>query len=250
MPVKLFENGQRWYPGNALNMLGTRLGRRRRWEYHPIFIRTLSILVILIMLFAEKSVLMDELEEIALQIRSCRLCPLWANRRNAVPGEGNPRAEIMIVGEGPGEDEDLQGRPFVGRSGRLLTEALENAGIKREEVFITNVVKCRPPQNREPTPEERAICSAKYLYKQMDVVKPRLVLLLGAVAVQTVLGKGSVTAVRGKAFEKNGRVFFCTFHPAAVLYNPANKTVFFQDIAKAKELATDLRAFTKQQTLD
>jgi DNA polymerase len=192
----------------------------------------------------------EVLEEIAGEVRVCRLCPLWERRRNAVPGEGNPSAEIMVVGEGPGEEEDLQGRPFVGRAGRLLTEALANAGLRREDVFITNVVKCRPPGNREPTPEESKICVEKYLRRQMEAVNPRVVLLLGAVAVKTLLGIGSVTAVRGRAFTKGGRVFFCTFHPAAALYNPGNKPVFFKDVAAARELAESLRGFPRQKTLD
>ncbi|MEM2114417.1 MAG: uracil-DNA glycosylase [Candidatus Caldarchaeum sp.] len=193
---------------------------------------------------------MATLEEIAEEIRRCNLCPLWRGRTNAVPGEGNQQAEVMIVGEGPGEEEDLQGRPFVGRSGRLLTEAMEKAGLRREEVYITNVVKCRPPENREPSPEERSTCVGKYLFRQMEAVKPRMVLLLGSVAVQTLLGKPSITAVRGRAFEKDGIVYFCTYHPAAALYNPANKTTFFKDLEKAKTLLNDLKAFAKQKTLD
>ncbi|MEM2652633.1 MAG: uracil-DNA glycosylase [Candidatus Caldarchaeum sp.] len=193
---------------------------------------------------------LDELDKIAEEVRRCTLCPLWRSRTNTVPGEGNHRAEVMLIGEGPGEDEDLQGRPFVGRSGKLLTEALKEAGWSREDVFITNVVKCRPPDNREPTPEERSICSDRYLRKQIEAINPRLIILLGAVAVKTLLGIGSVTAVRGKAFEKHGRKYFCTYHPAAALYNPANKTTFFKDIQRAKELADSLKPFYKQRTLD
>jgi len=190
------------------------------------------------------------LEEVAEEVRRCRLCPLWKDRRNVVPGEGNPSAEIMVVGEGPGEEEDLQGRPFVGRAGKLLNEALSNAGLRREDVYITNIVKCRPPGNREPTPEESKICVERYLRRQIEAVNPRVVLLLGAVAVKNMLGIGSVTAVRGKAFTKGGHVFFCTFHPAAALYNPGNKPVFFKDIAAAKEMAESLRSFPRQRTLD
>lgn len=189
------------------------------------------------------------LDAIAEEIRSCRLCPLWRGRRNAVPGEGNQRAELMFIGEGPGEEEDLQGRPFVGRSGKLLTEALEKAGIRREDVYITNVVKCRPPENREPTPEERKVCTNNYLFRQIEAVNPRLIVLLGSVAVQTLLGVSSVTAVRGKAFEKGGRRFFCTYHPAAALYNPGNKETFFNDIKQARELLESLKPFDKQKTL-
>ncbi|MCS7137696.1 MAG: uracil-DNA glycosylase, partial [Candidatus Caldarchaeum sp.] len=123
------------------------------------------------------------MDAVADEVRGCRLCPLWMSRRNAVPGEGNPNAEVMFIGEGPGEDEDLQGRPFVGRSGKLLTEALEKAGIRREDVFITNVVKCRPPGNREPTPEETSVCTKNYLFRQIELVNPRLIVLLGSVAV-------------------------------------------------------------------
>lgn len=155
------------------------------------------------------------LQEIAEKIKSCTFCPLSKNRTNAVPGDGPSKADIMIIGEGPGEDEDEQGRPFFGRAGKLLTQALESAGLKREEVFITNVVKCRPPENREPTIVERDTCMNNYLYKQIELVNPKVICLLGSVAVQALLGKRSVTAVRGKVFEKMVRVFFSTIHPAA-----------------------------------
>ncbi|MCS6783583.1 MAG: uracil-DNA glycosylase [Candidatus Caldarchaeum sp.] len=191
----------------------------------------------------------DVLAGVADEVRRCVLCPLHRGRLNAVPGEGRADAEIMFIGEGPGEDEDLQGRPFVGRSGKLLTEALEAAGLRREDVFITNVVKCRPPGNREPTPEERNICTKSYLFRQIDAVNPRLIVLLGSVAVQTLLNISSVTAVRGRAFEKGGRRFFVTFHPAAALYNPANRDIFFHDIKKAKELADSLKSFPRQSRL-
>jgi uracil-DNA glycosylase family 4 len=189
----------------------------------------------------------EVLEEVAEEVRGCRLCPLWEGRRNAVPGEGNPSAEIMIVGEGPGEEEDLQGRPFVGRAGRLLTQALAHAGLRREDVYITNVVKCRPPGNREPTPEESKVCVEKYLRRQMEAVNPRVVLLLGTVAVRSLLGIGSVMAVRGKSITKGGRVFFCTIHPAAALYNPASRPLLFKDVAAAKGLAESLRSSMLQQ---
>jgi len=120
-----------------------------------------------------------DLQEIAEQVRNCRKCDLWKTRKNAVPGEGNPHAEIMFVGEAPGENEDIEGKPFVGAAGKLLTKLItEVLGLKREDVFITNVVKCRPPQNRDPTEEEMTACSP-YLRMQIDIIKPKLIVTLG-----------------------------------------------------------------------
>ena len=153
-----------------------------------------------------------------------------------MPGEGPDKADLVIVGEGPGREEDLQGRPFVGRAGKLLTAALESAGLRREEVFITNVVKCRPPENRTPTEDEREICTNTYLVKQIGLIEPKIILLLGNTAVQTVLGEKSVSKVRGKVIQANGNSYFCTYHPAAVLYDVTLKDVFIEDVKMVKQI--------------
>jgi len=169
-------------------------------------------------------------------VKGCQLCPLSKSRLHAVPGEGPDRAELMIVGEGPGREEDLQGRPFVGRAGKLLTSALEEAGFRREEIFITNVVKCRPPENRTPTEDERDICTSTYLVRQIELIKPKFILLLGNTAVQTILGEKSVSKVRGKVIQADENNYFCTYHPAAVLYDVTLKEIFAQDVKMLKQI--------------
>ena len=177
----------------------------------------------------------EELEKIASEILSCTKCPLHKNRNNAVPGEGNYDAEVMFIGEAPGAEEDRQGRPFVGAAGRLLTEALSLAGFRREEVFITNIVKCRPPGNRVPTNEERNAC-IPYLLRQMELIKPRIVCLLGRTPLETLIGPYSISKMRGKVVEKMGYKFFLTYHPAAAIYNPQLKQQFLDDIKTLKLL--------------
>ena len=141
----------------------------------------------------------------------------------------------MFIGEAPGAEEDRQGRPFVGAAGRLLTEALSLAGFRREEVFITNIVKCRPPGNRVPTNEERNAC-IPYLLRQMELIKPRIVCLLGRTPLETLIGPYSISKMRGKVVEKMGYKFFLTYHPAAAIYNPQLKQQFFDDIKTLKSL--------------
>jgi len=175
----------------------------------------------------------EELKILEDKIKQCKLCRLHLNRKNAVPGEGNYRAEIMIIGEAPGEEEDKQGRPFVGRAGKILDKMLERVGIKREEVFITNIVKCRPPQNREPMDDEAKVCIKNYLEKQISLISPKIILLLGNVATRYLLGVKSVSLVRGKLIEKNKRYYFVTYHPAIALYNPS----------KEESLANDFELF-------
>ncbi len=177
------------------------------------------------------------LEQIAEEIRSCSRCgEPCANRTHAVPGEGPPEAPLMIVGEAPGEQEDKQGRPFVGPAGRLLTKLLEGIRIPREKVFITNVLKCRPPGNRVPTPEEVARC-LPYLIRQMAVIQPRIVCLLGATAATALLGSDrKISQVRGKAFREPGRWFFATFHPAAALRNERVREALVEDFRRLRRL--------------
>jgi len=164
------------------------------------------------------------LEDIAAQVRVCPRCRLCETRTNAVPGEGPPDARVMFVGEGPGFQEDRQGRPFVGPAGQLLNQLLLDAGLRRPEVFITNLVKCRPPNNREPHPDEVEACS-EYLEGQIALLQPRLICLLGRPATQTILDpSAAMTRVHGRVFEKDGLRFMPIYHPAAALHNPGMRT--------------------------
>lgn len=161
----------------------------------------------------------EALEATAGTIRLCTLCRLHEGRTNAVPGEGPVIAPVMLVGEAPGRDEDAAGRPFVGRAGQILDAALGAARLRRESVFITNVVKCRPPGNRRPKPDEAAACR-NYLVAQIACVQPRVIVTLGATALRGVLGAGhELRSSRGKRLRLGGIPVVATYHPAAVLYN-------------------------------
>jgi DNA polymerase len=173
------------------------------------------------------------LDEIATEVVGCRLCPLAEGRKNAVPGAGSPRATIVLLGEAPGREEDLSGLPFVGRGGRLLNSALESVGIPRRAVFVTNIVKCRPPRNRPPTSLERSTCKDAYLARQLDALRPQTIVLLGRTAAQALLGVKSLKEVRGQAIRIGDREFLCTYHPAAVLRNPNLRRTFEDDLKKA-----------------
>jgi uracil-DNA glycosylase family 4 len=179
-----------------------------------------------------------ELEELSREILTCAKCPLHRHRKNAVPGEGSMKLGIMIVGEAPGVSEDEMGRPFVGAAGQLLTEALARLGVSRGDVYITNVVKCRPPNNRTPTQEEVETC-LPYLLRQIELLRPRRIVALGLTSVKTLLhlvGKRveKIGDVRGRCFR--GRVagveveICATYHPAAVLRNPRLKEEFMGDL--------------------
>ncbi|WP_456409720.1 uracil-DNA glycosylase [Oceanithermus sp.] len=180
------------------------------------------------------------LEELAAKAAHCTACRLHEGRHEVVFGEGDPDAKMMIVGEGPGADEDVQGRPFVGRAGQLLDRILEAAGIPRSSVYITNIVKCRPPGNRNPLPDEAKICSSLWLNKQIELVRPQIIVPLGSVATQFFLGeKVPITRVRGKWFEWNGIKVFPMFHPAYLLRNPTRapggpKALTWEDIKAVK----------------
>jgi uracil-DNA glycosylase family 4 len=181
-----------------------------------------------------------EIEKLFEEIRKCRKCELWLTRKNAVPGEGNIKAEIMIVGEAPGRNEDEQGRPFVGKAGQLLNEILEGLGIRREEIFITNIVKCRPPNNRDPTEREKETCSP-YLLKQIEIIKPKYIICLGRHSASFLMSKigmkfSSISEARGKEIE--GKIngievkIIVTYHPAAALYNPNLRSEIENDLKK------------------
>lgn len=169
----------------------------------------------------------EELEEVVKQCRKCRLCE---NRKNVVFGVGNREADIMFIGEGPGADEDAQGEPFVGKAGKLMNMAFDMLGVKREEVYIANIVKCRPPNNRNPQDDEAENC-LDYLRNQVILVKPKIIVLLGSVALKNVLGKEyGITASRGKWIEKKGILYMPTWHPAALLRDENKKIDFIKDL--------------------
>jgi len=186
------------------------------------------------------------LEKIAEEIRACKKCGLSATRHNAVPGSGSPHAQVMFVGEAPGRNEDMQGKPFVGRAGEIFNHLLASVELSREDIFITNVVKCRPPQNRNPTNEEIGVCSP-FLDRQIDVIAPRTIATLGNFATSYVMQKFGLTPrpigeVHGRAFEVNTLVHHLVvvplYHPAAAIYDPSKMETLERDfmILKPKGL--------------
>jgi uracil-DNA glycosylase len=178
----------------------------------------------------------DSLEKIAAEVVGCPLCKLARTRKNAVPGEGQLAAKIMFVGEAPGRSEDDKGRPFVGAAGKILDEMLAKADIQRSQVFITNVVKCRPPNNRVPEEDEVSAC-IPYLERQIALIRPRIICILGRTAYSSLLGGSSITANRGKIIEKAGQKYFLTIHPAAAIYNRSMLSLLEVDLRKlAKEV--------------
>lgn len=162
--------------------------------------------------------LVQRLEALADAIRGCRQCPLHTSRTQAVPGEGESSAAVMLIGEAPGRDEDRQGRPFVGAAGRLLDQTLAANGLARQECFITNIVKCRPPDNRAPRKGEVDTCTSHYLVEQIALVNPKIIMLLGGVAAKTLLGVTSVNEARGHLIEQDHRTYIVGYHPAATFY--------------------------------
>jgi uracil-DNA glycosylase len=181
-----------------------------------------------------KQQLLDKLYE---PYRNCLQCPLgFLGRKNVVFGEGNPDADLMFVGEAPGKDEDTQGRPFVGRSGQLLTKALNLVGIDRTDVFITNIVKCRPPNNRVPAPIEISTCTKLFLFNQIKIIRPQIICTLGSIALNALVESPlQITKVRGTIIEKDGMTIIPTFHPAYVLRNQSQAQIWLHDFKFIKE---------------
>ena len=172
----------------------------------------------------------DNWEQLEDEAKQCRKCKLCQNRNNVVFGTGNKQADLMFIGEGPGADEDMQGVPFVGKAGKLMNMAFEAIGLNRDEVYIANIVKCRPPSNRNPQDDEAMAC-LNYLRNQVILVKPKIIVLLGSVALKNILGKEyGITASRGKWVEKKGILYMPTWHPAALLRDEAKKIDFIKDL--------------------
>jgi len=178
---------------------------------------------------------MRKLYDLAEDIRKCTSCPLCNTRTLTVPGDGGMDSGILIVGEAPGAEEDRLGQPFVGRAGKLLNELLESAGVVREEVFITNTVKCRPPKNRNPNTAELKACR-KWLDAQIELISPKLIIILGRVALKELTGKEKIKEFHGKVSEFSGKKYFVTYHPSAGLRFKWIKEVLFEDFKKLKEI--------------
>ena len=179
---------------------------------------------------------LDSLEEIAAKVKKCTRCPLYATATKAVPGEGDPRAEMVCVGEAPGAKEDETGRPFVGQAGQLLTKILAAVDLKREDVFICNVLKHRPPGNRNPLPEEVEACSP-YLIRQLELIKPKVIVAFGTFAAQTLLQtRTPLGQLRGLVHRFHGIPLIVTYHPAALLRNPAWKRPTWEDVKLARRI--------------
>ena len=176
------------------------------------------------------------LAEVRKELGDCKRCKLHRTRRTIVFGEGNEKATLMFIGEGPGYDEDVQGRPFVGKAGQLLTKIIQSINLPREEVYIANIIKCRPPQNRNPEPDEIESCSP-FLMKQITSIQPKIICALGTFSAQTLLKTDAkITALRGKLYDLEGIKVIPTYHPAFLLRNPERKREVWEDMKKMAEL--------------
>ncbi len=182
----------------------------------------------------------DNWEELERDVSNCKKCKLCMTRTNVVIGTGNKNAELMFIGEGPGEDEDKTGIPFVGKAGKLMDKAFDGLNISREKVYIANIVKCRPPQNRVPDKEEANSC-LDYLRNQVILIKPKIIVLLGSTALKNILGENyGITASRGKWIEKKNILYMPTFHPAALLRDENKKIDFWKDLKEVTLKANEL----------
>ena len=190
----------------------------------------------------------SKLEIIRRNVIECTKCELCKTRTNSVPGKGNFQSDVIFVGEAPGRNEDKLGEPFVGIAGQRLVLALQGAGISRESVYITNVVKCRPPNNRVPTISERGTCR-DYLEKEISIIKPKIICILGNTAFNSILGGSEITKYRGKIVKKNNQFYFLTVHPAATIYNQELISVLKEDINKLFWLIRELKN-NKQISID
>jgi len=182
----------------------------------------------------------QELEIIRQNVIKCTKCDLCKTRTNAVPGKGNFQSDVIFVGEAPGRNEDKNGEPFVGVAGKKLSIALEEAGISRDDVYITNIVKCRPPNNRVPNTNERDTCK-EYLKQEISIIKPKIICILGNTAFNSILGGSEITKFRGKVVRKENQLYFLTIHPAATIYNQKLIDVLKNDFVKLFDLIRELK---------
>ena len=184
----------------------------------------------------------ETLAKIAREVSVCTKCDLHKSRKKAVPGEGPVQAEIMFIGEGPGFHENEQGRPFVGASGKFLDELLAQAGVTRADVWITNVVKCRPPNNRDPLPDEIETCTSNYLDHQIEIVSPSIIVTLGRFSMGKFFKGAKISQIHGQMQKVDERFVIAMFHPAAALHQAALKPAIMADFAKLPELLNEARA--------
>jgi DNA polymerase len=182
----------------------------------------------------------QELKKIKKQVTQCTKCELSKTRNNSVPGKGNFKSDVIFVGEAPGKNEDMKGEPFIGIAGKKLSIALENAGITRDDVYITNIVKCRPPKNRVPTITERDTCK-NYLKKEIEIIKPKIICILGNTAFNSLLNGKEIIKFRGKIVRKNNQLYFLTIHPAATIYNQKLISVLKKDMKKLLKVIKELK---------
>lgn len=180
------------------------------------------------------------LDELQKECENCKKCELCQSRTNLVFGMGNKNADIMLIGEAPGQNEDLQGKPFVGRSGQLLDKFLESIGLSRDDIYIANMLKCRPPENRDPKPSEQELC-IDWLREQFKIINPKIIVCVGRISAQRLIDKNfRVTKEHGIFFEKKGVLFMGTYHPAAILRNPNNKPYALEDWQKVRDKIDEL----------
>jgi DNA polymerase len=182
----------------------------------------------------------QKLKKIKKQVTQCTKCELSKTRNNSVPGKGNFKSDVIFVGEAPGKNEDMKGEPFIGIAGKKLSIALENAGITRDDVYITNIVKCRPPKNRVPTTNERDTCQ-NYLKKEIEIIKPKIICILGNTAFNSLLDGKEIIKFRGKIVRKNNQLYFLTIHPAATIYNQKLINILKKDIKKLLKVIKELK---------
>ena len=184
--------------------------------------------------------MISKLDTVRKNVIECTKCELSKTRTNSVPGKGNFHSDVIFVGEAPGRNEDLRGEPFVGVAGKKLSLALENAGISRDDIYITNTVKCRPPNNRVPSKIEKETCQ-DYIKKEIEIIKPKIICVLGNTAFGSILGGAEITKYRGKIGKKDGQLYFITIHPAATIYNQGLIEVLKEDIKKLFKIITELK---------
>jgi len=182
----------------------------------------------------------DSIGVIRQEVIECTKCELSKTRIKSVPGKGNFKSHVIFVGEAPGKNEDLNGEPFIGIAGKKLSMALEEAGISREDVYITNIVKCRPPKNRVPSATERSTCQ-DYLKQEISIIKPKIICILGNTAFNSLLGGSEIIKHRGRVVKKDGQMYFLTIHPAATIYNQELIMVLKNDIAKLFRIITEIK---------
>ncbi len=190
----------------------------------------------------------QELQSVKENVIKCTKCDLCKTRTNAVPGKGNFQSDVIFVGEAPGKNEDQKGEPFIGVAGKKLSVALDEVGISRDDIYITNIVKCRPPNNRVPTTNERDTCK-EYLKQEIAIIKPKLICILGNTAFNSILGGSEIIKYRGKVVRKDNLLYFLTIHPAATIYNQKLIDVLKNDIVKLFDLIRDLKN-DKEVTID